>query len=157
MMKTREYLKPEYLPVRKKLDEELKSPLVYLQQAVLVYSKIKMHKDNSNTAKQTLKSLTETIFSKAVPVITSPYLSTLGKVQNSDQIKMFPYGSDSVVKFVFTSESRTVHLYNERNKQAISLTEHITGNITVTVTRFQLIHGINEMERNWKVLEVAKR
>lgn len=151
-MKQREYLKPEYLSVRKQLDLELKSTLVYLQQAVLVYSKIKQKKDTNNTAQKTLRSLTETIFEKAVPVITSAKFSQLGKVQNSDQIKMYPYGSDSIVKFVFTSESRTLHIYNEKSMQAISITEHITGNITVTVTKFQLIHGINEMERNWKVM-----
>ncbi len=150
-MKIREYLKPEYLPIRKQLDYELKNTLVYLQQAVLVYSKIQQNKDTSNTAQKTLRILTDNLFGKAIPVIKSQNFSNLGKVQNSDQIKMYPYGSDSIVKFVFTSESRTLHLYNEKSKQAISLTDHITGGITVTVTKFQLIHGINDLERNWKV------
>lgn len=148
-MKKREYLNPKYTPLRLELTQELKPSMNYMQQMVMVYSKIQNKKELSEKQTQ-LKGLADNLFDKAMPVIRKDTFSALGKV-SSEQTRMYPYGDNTIVKYAFTGEFRTVHSYNLKTNVCISITQPLQGLITVTISKFQLIHGIHDMERNWKL------
>lgn len=141
-MVQREYLNPEYATILNSVEKSMKTPMNYLQQIVLVYSG---HKD-----KKVLKNLSDKLFRSAFPLLKNPTYSALGKVQNSQQIKLYPYGRSGIIKFDFKGDSRNVHLYNLQKNTVISVSDSVDGDVTVSTSTFQLIQGITDMEQNWK-------
>lgn len=143
-MKQREYLKSENRNVLQNVEKGMKAPVTYLQQILLVYQ--------GQRDRKVLKTLSDKMFRSAFPLLKNPVYSALGSVQNSNQIKLYPYGNTGILKFDFKGDSRTVHLYNTRKHTVISITDRVDGDVTVSTSTFQLIQGIADMENNWKKL-----
>lgn len=142
MSNDREYLsKTDTL---NKINRLFNNTLNSFQKIIVVYNE-----NDKEKLKQEVDKLFQTCTS---PVKSDVFVRNLGKCTNSNQVLMYPLGTNKILKMDFSKgDVRTLHIYDLNEYKTFSLSQS-SKNITLASTPFKLIHGINDMDNNWSKL-----
>lgn len=149
MANDREYLKNKNN--LEKVSNCFNRTLNLFQQLLVVYSQLEKSKQLENIQNKTkINNLTEKVFEEVISTINKNKLRELGLI--SPQILMFPLGYDKLIKIDFSKcDVRTLHIYEIKNQKTYSLSQS-AFKVTLSVTPFQRIYNIQEMDNNWRTL-----
>lgn len=156
MYPEREYLK-DYNKERFERCSESFNPFMKEFQAMLhahtvLSSKRKqLDKRSLLVEEKKFKGVVDKLFEQGISTIKESSLKRIGAITQSNQVLMYPYFKEAIIKFDFSKGTvRTIHIYNNVNKLCYSLSQSV-DTITVTSTPYQRIYGIVDMESNWKI------